>query len=55
MEEVKFVINSWYDDRDINNPYSFTLLVYDEYTGNAGDIIDEIKDVLTDFYLREKR
>jgi len=54
MEEVKYIINRWYDDRDINNPFAFTLLSSDEYTGNIGDIIDNVEDVQTDFYFRAK-
>ncbi len=54
MEETKYKINRWYDDRDINNPYSFVLLSSDEYTGNVGDVIDNIEDIQTDFYFRAK-
>lgn len=52
MDEVKYIINYWYDDRDKDNPYSFTLLTTDERTGNVGDIIEEVEDIQTDFYFR---
>ena len=52
--ETKYIINRWYDDRSEENPYSFELLYTEEYTGNIGDIIENIDDVQTDFYFRAK-
>ena len=44
MEETKYYVNRWYDDRSSDNPYSFELLATDEYIGNVGDIIEDIED-----------
>ena len=52
--ETKYIINRWYDDRSEENPYSFELLYTEEYTGNIGDVIENIDDVQTDFYFRAK-
>ena len=54
MEETKYYVNRWYDDRSSDNPYSFELLATDEYIGNVGDIITDIEDTQTDFYFRAK-
>ena len=40
MEETKYYVNRWYDDRSSDNPYSFELLATDEYIGKVGDIIE---------------
>ena len=52
MEEVKYIVNRWYDDRTKENPYSFELLTTDEYIGNVGEVISDIEDIQTDFYFR---
>ena len=52
--ETKYIINRWYDDRSEENPYSFELLYTEEYTGNIGDVIENIDDIQTDFYFRAK-
>ena len=54
MEETKYYVNRWYDDRSSDNPYSFELLATDEYIGKVGDIIEDIEDTQTDFYFRAK-
>lgn len=54
MEETKYVINRWYDDRNPDDPYSFELLSSDTYVANVGDIIEDIDDEQTDFYFRAK-
>jgi len=54
MEETKYIVNRWYDDRSSDNPYSFELLTTETYRGNIGDIIENVSDVQTDFYFRAK-
>ena len=54
MEETKYYVNRWYDDRSSDNPYSFELLATDEYIGKVGEIIEDIEDTQTDFYFRAK-
>ena len=54
MDETKYVINRWYDDRSIESPYAFELLSSEVYTGNVGDIIEDIPEEATDFYFRAK-
>ena len=54
MEEVKYYIRYWYDDRNSNDPYTFELLSTDELVGHVGDIIDSVEDMQTDFYFRAK-
>ena len=54
MEEVKYIVNYWYDDRSLEDPYSFVLLATDTYTGNVGDVITNVDDIQTDFYFRAK-
>ena len=40
MEEVKYIVNRWYDDRSSKNKFEFELLSTDIYTGKVGDIIE---------------
>lgn len=56
MDETKYIINRWYDDRNANDPYSFELLNTEEYTGKVGDIItaDDIEDMSTDMYFEAR-
>ena len=56
MDETKYIINRWYDDRNANDPYSFELLNTEEYTGKVGDIItaDDVEDMSTDMYFEAR-
>lgn len=54
MEEVKYIVNRWYDDRSSENKFEFELLSTDIYTGKVGDIIEEVDDIQTDFYFKAK-
>ena len=50
--ETKYKINYWYDDIDTNNPYKFVLKDTDTFTGIVGSSIDEVDDIMYDFYFR---
>lgn len=52
MEEVKYTVNYWYDDRNAESPYEYTLLTSSDFTGNVGDVISEINDIKSGFYYR---
>lgn len=54
MEETRYFIRYWYDDRNPKDPYSFVLVSTEELTGNIGDVIETVPDLQTDFYFRAK-
>lgn len=54
MEEVKYIVNRWYDDRNQEDKYKFELLSSEEYSGFVGDVIEEIDNIQTDLYFVAK-
>lgn len=47
---VKYTINYWYDDRNINSPYEYVLLETIEGIGEIGEVITEVENLATDLY-----
>ena len=52
MQQVKYVINYWYDNRDENNKYEYKLVETIEKTGELYEEITSVPDKIDGFYFR---
>lgn len=52
--EIKYIVNHWYDNVDENNRYEYKLLKTEEFTGKLNDKIKYVNEYFDGFYFKIK-